>query len=43
MQTGPVENVLITGGGSGMGRAAALALGRGGARVFVADREVAAA
>ncbi len=32
-----VKNALVIGGGSGMGRAAALALAEGGARVMVAD------
>jgi 3-oxoacyl-[acyl-carrier protein] reductase len=37
MKTQRVENVLIIGGGSGMGRAAAIELGRKGLRVFIAD------
>ena len=43
MKTHPVQSVLITGGGSGMGRAAALELSRIGLRVFVADLNLAAA
>ncbi len=37
MKTGKVETALVIGGGSGMGRAAVLALGSRGIRVFVAD------
>ena len=37
MKTKKTETVLVIGGGSGMGRAAAEALGSGGARIFVAD------
>ena len=37
MKTRPAKTVLITGGGSGMGRAVALELVRQGMRVFVAD------
>ena len=37
MRTRKVETVLITGGGSGLGRAAAERLGRQGLRILVAD------
>ena len=37
MRTGTIDTTLITGGGSGLGRAAALALGAKGIRVWVAD------
>ena len=43
MKTRPAKTVLITGGGSGMGRAVALRLCRMGMRVFVADLNLAAA
>lgn len=43
MTWGAGKSVLVTGGGSGIGRAAAAALGRIGARVAVADVEFAAA
>jgi NAD(P)-dependent dehydrogenase (short-subunit alcohol dehydrogenase family) len=43
MKTRPVQTALITGGGSGMGRAAALKLCRMGLRVFVADLNLTAA
>jgi len=43
VKTHPVQTALITGGGSGMGRAAALELCRKGVRVFVADLNLAAA
>jgi NAD(P)-dependent dehydrogenase (short-subunit alcohol dehydrogenase family) len=43
MKTFPVQSALITGGGSGMGRALSLALCRSGIRVFVADVNLAAA
>jgi len=37
MRTKEVQTALVVGGGSGMGRAAALALARRGIRIFVAD------
>ena len=43
MKTGMVETALVVGGGSGMGRAAAVKLGSLGIRVFVADLDLAAA
>ncbi|NOY46509.1 MAG: SDR family oxidoreductase [Deltaproteobacteria bacterium] len=43
MRTRPVETALITGAGSGMGRAAALRLSRAGRTVFVADIDLRAA
>ncbi len=43
MKTGMVETALVIGGGSGMGRAAAVKLGSLGIRVFVADLDLAAA
>ena len=43
MKTKKVETVLIIGGGSGMGRAAAVELARQGIRVFVADLDLKAA
>ncbi len=43
MQTRAMERVLITGGASGMGRAAARRLAAGGARVFLADLDLDAA
>jgi NAD(P)-dependent dehydrogenase (short-subunit alcohol dehydrogenase family) len=43
VQTKKVETALITGGGSGMGRAVAQALCRYGIKVFVADVSLAAA
>lgn len=43
MRTGAVENALIIGGGSGMGRGSALALARLGVRVFAADLDLEAA
>jgi 3-oxoacyl-[acyl-carrier protein] reductase len=43
MKTGPVQTALITGGGSGMGRAAAQVLCRAGIRVAVADVNLGAA
>ena len=43
MKTRPAKTVLITGGGSGLGRAVALRLCRMGMRVFVADLNLAAA
>ncbi len=43
MKTGKIGTALIVGGGSGMGRAAALRLGLDGIRVFVADCDLSAA
>ncbi len=43
MQTGPMEKILITGGASGMGRAAALRLAKDGAWVMLADLDLEAA
>ncbi|WP_025323670.1 SDR family NAD(P)-dependent oxidoreductase [Deferrisoma camini] len=43
MRTRPVETALITGAGSGMGRAAALRLARAGRTVFMADIDLTAA
>ncbi len=43
MKTGKVETALVIGGGSGMGRAAALVLGSRGIHVVVADSNPAAA
>jgi NAD(P)-dependent dehydrogenase (short-subunit alcohol dehydrogenase family) len=43
MKTAPIATALITGGGSGMGRAAARALCRSGVRVVLADVDVKAA
>ncbi len=43
MKTKKVETALVVGGGSGMGRAAALELARQGIRVFVADLDLRAA
>jgi 3-oxoacyl-[acyl-carrier protein] reductase len=43
MKTQKVENALVIGGGSGMGRAAAQKLSHQGIRVFVADLDLAAA
>ena len=43
MKTRMVQTVLITGGGSGMGRSAALELCRAGRRVYVADVNLVAA
>jgi 3-oxoacyl-[acyl-carrier protein] reductase len=43
MKTKNIRTALIIGGGSGMGRAAAAALGNQGVQVFVADLDVAAA
>ena len=43
MKTEQIKTALVTGGGSGMGRAAALELCRLGIRVFVADVNLAAA
>ncbi len=43
MKTKKIMNALIIGGGSGMGRAAAMALDQRGIQVFVADLDVAAA
>jgi NAD(P)-dependent dehydrogenase (short-subunit alcohol dehydrogenase family) len=43
MKTQAVETALLIGGGSGMGRAAAVELGKHGVRVFVADLNLAAA
>ncbi len=40
MKTKQVETALVIGGGSGMGRAAAMELGRSGIRVLVADVSV---
>ena len=43
MKTEDIKTALIVGGGSGMGRSAALALGKSGIRVFVADLDMEAA
>ncbi|MCG6879837.1 MAG: SDR family oxidoreductase [Deltaproteobacteria bacterium] len=43
MKTKEIRTALIVGGGSGMGRSAAMALGRMGILVFVADLHLAAA
>ena len=43
MRTKEVQTALLVGGGSGMGRAAALALARRGIRIFVADLNLKAA
>ncbi|MGB9440050.1 MAG: SDR family NAD(P)-dependent oxidoreductase [Desulfobacterales bacterium] len=43
MKTRSIQTALVTGGGSGMGRAVALRLCRSGMRVFVADLNPAAA
>jgi NAD(P)-dependent dehydrogenase (short-subunit alcohol dehydrogenase family) len=43
MKTKKVETALVVGGGSGMGRAAALELARQGIRVFAADLDLRAA
>ncbi len=43
MKTGKVETALVVGGGSGMGRAAAIELARQGISVYVADLNLAAA
>lgn len=43
MKTRSIQTALVTGGGSGMGRAVALKLCRSGMRVFVADLNAAAA
>jgi len=43
MKTKETKTALIIGGGSGMGRSAAVALGQAGIKVFVADLDVAAA
>ena len=43
MKTRSIQTALVTGGGSGMGRAVALGLCRSGMRVFVADLNPAAA
>lgn len=40
MKTMDVSSALVVGGASGMGSAAALALGRAGIRVFIADRNM---
>lgn len=40
MKTQPIQNVLVTGGGSGLGRAVAQRLARVGKRLFVADLDL---